>query len=43
MSENDDFYTSRVISYDFDGDGEWDVLSTKKDRISYVYTVANET
>ncbi|MBQ7073984.1 hypothetical protein IJM86_02790 [bacterium] len=41
MSETDDFYVNRVIYYDFDGNGEWD-LTTKKDIVTYTYPVANE-
>jgi hypothetical protein len=40
-SENEDFYTDRTIQYDFDGDGEWDLI-TKKDRVTYTYTKAME-
>jgi hypothetical protein len=40
-SENEDFYTERTIQYDFDGDGEWDLI-TKKDHITYTYTKAME-
>lgn len=36
-SENEDFYTERSIQYDFDGDGERDLI-TKKDRVTYTYT-----
>jgi hypothetical protein len=37
ISDKDDFEQERTIMYDFDGDGERD-LTTKKDRISHIYT-----
>ena len=42
LSENKDFYSDRIIYYDFDGDGTWD-LTTKKDRVTYVYEKPNES
>lgn len=41
ISDNSDFVKQRTILYDFDGDGERD-LTTKKDRVTHVYTKANE-
>ncbi len=41
ISDNADFAKERTIMYDFDGDGEWD-MTTKKDRVTHVYTKANE-
>jgi hypothetical protein len=41
VSDSPDFIKERTIMYDFDGDGEWDYTS-KKDRVTYVYTKANE-
>lgn len=40
-SDSDDFYANRTIQYDFDGDGEWDLVTTK-DRVTHVYTEPNE-
>lgn len=37
LTDRKDFSTNRVIRYDFEGDGKWD-LTTKKDRVSYTYT-----
>ncbi|MDR2415699.1 MAG: PKD domain-containing protein [Candidatus Peribacteria bacterium] len=41
LSDNDDFLTDRTIQYDFDGDGEWDLITTK-DRVTHVYTTPME-
>lgn len=41
VSDRPDFVQERTIKYDFDGDGEWD-MTTKSDRVKYVYTKANE-
>ncbi|MDR0861000.1 MAG: hypothetical protein LBO09_08825 [Candidatus Peribacteria bacterium] len=40
-SDNSDFVSHRTIQYDFDGDGERDLITTK-DRATYTYTQANE-
>lgn len=37
LSDRADFTQERVIQYDFDGDGEYD-LTSKSDRVSYMYT-----
>lgn len=37
LSDRADFVQERVIQYDFDGDGEYD-LTSKSDRVSYIYT-----
>jgi hypothetical protein len=36
-SERPDFEATRIIKYDFDGDGIYD-QTTKKSQITYVYT-----
>ncbi|HCB51207.1 TPA: hypothetical protein DEP21_01300 [Patescibacteria group bacterium] len=36
ISDRPDFIKERTIYYDFDGDGEWDLI-TKKDRVTYSY------
>ncbi len=36
-SQKPDFEQERVIQYDFNGDGEYD-LTTKKNKVTYVYT-----
>jgi len=41
ISDKSDFVKERTIMYDFDGDWERD-LTTKKDRVTYVYETANE-
>ncbi|MDD2536947.1 MAG: PKD domain-containing protein [Candidatus Absconditabacteria bacterium] len=41
-TENEDFFSNRTIYYDFDGDGEYDLI-TKDDRVSYTYNEANES
>jgi len=41
ISDRADFKKERTIQYDFDGDGERD-LTTKKDRVTHIYTKANE-
>lgn len=40
LSNKSDFEQERVIQYDFNGDGEYD-LTTKKDKVTYVYTKVN--
>jgi hypothetical protein len=40
-SDNSDFIAHRTIQYDFDGDGERDLITTK-DRATYTYTTPNE-
>ncbi|MDR2541380.1 MAG: hypothetical protein LBD11_06600 [Candidatus Peribacteria bacterium] len=40
-SNNSDFVSHRTIQYDFDGDGERDLITTK-DRATYTYTQPNE-
>lgn len=42
VSDRPDFVRERTIQYDFDGDGIYD-LTTKKDRVTYVYTKPNST
>ena len=37
ISDRSDFTQERTIYYDFDGDGEWDLIS-KKDRVTHTYT-----
>lgn len=37
ISDRDDFVQERTIYYDFDGDGERDLI-TKKDRVTHTYT-----
>jgi hypothetical protein len=41
ISDRPDFVQERTIQYDFDGDGIRD-LTTKSDRVKYVYTKPNE-
>ena len=41
LSNRSDFIQERVIQYDFDWDGQRDI-TTKKDRVTYVYTKVNE-
>lgn len=40
-SDSEDFVAHRTIQYDFDGDGEWDLITTR-DRVTYEYTKPNE-
>jgi len=41
VSDKPDFVKERTIQYDFDWDWVWD-LTTKKDRVTHVYEIANE-
>jgi len=41
ISDRPDFIKERTIQYDFDWDGKRD-LTTKKDRVTHIYTIANE-
>jgi PKD repeat protein len=41
VSDRPDFVQERTIQYDFDGDGTRD-LTTKSDRVTYVYTTPNQ-
>ncbi|MBU0626969.1 hypothetical protein KKG31_00185 [Patescibacteria group bacterium] len=41
ISDRPDFVKERTIYYDFDGDGEWDLI-TKKDRVTHVYDTPSE-
>lgn len=41
LSDRPDFESQRVIQYDLDGDGSYDI-TTKKDKISWIYTKVNE-
>ncbi|HPC34694.1 MAG TPA: hypothetical protein PLP73_03440, partial [Candidatus Absconditabacterales bacterium] len=41
ISDRSDFIQERTIYYDFDGDGERDLI-TKKDRVNHVYTEPND-
>lgn len=38
LSDRPDFISSRYFKYDFDGDGEYDIPSTKQSTITHVYT-----
>ena len=40
-SDSQDFLTNRSIWYDFEGDGERDLITTK-DRVTHTYTTPNE-
>ena len=40
-SENEDFKTDKTIYYDFNGDGERDLITTK-DRVTHTYVIPNE-
>jgi hypothetical protein len=40
-SENEDFKTDKTIYYDFNGDGERDLITTK-DRVTHTYITPNE-
>lgn len=38
LSDRPDFTASRYFKYDFDGDGEYDIPSTKKSTTKHIYT-----
>jgi hypothetical protein len=40
-SDNENFYTDRTIYYDFNGNGQRDLI-TNKDRVTHTYMEANE-
>lgn len=42
LSDRPDFVSSRYFKYDFDGDGEYDILSTKQSTVTHTYDKATD-